>query len=183
MNKQFSPFLQRYFLNITEIICNQVRKYPGIFYHLKFFLDGEQIGTVCFNDALLNLDGIEPRVRELVQALNHSGQYKTLASCQGHLTWLPWPQLKHGKTPYIFFRASAELYEIVWNKFAPDQEPQFSTYLTWYPELSFYPEAPYGLVMLLRARPRYWWTSRTNIDRDLALLKNVMVQINKNVWK
>jgi len=31
MNKQFSPFLQRYFLIITEVICNQVRKYRGIF--------------------------------------------------------------------------------------------------------------------------------------------------------
>lgn len=31
MNKQLSPFLQRYFRIITEIICNQVRKYISIF--------------------------------------------------------------------------------------------------------------------------------------------------------
>lgn len=31
MNKQFSPFLQRYFLTITEVICNQIRKYRDIF--------------------------------------------------------------------------------------------------------------------------------------------------------
>ena len=31
MNKQFSPFLQRYFLIITEVICNQIKKYRGIF--------------------------------------------------------------------------------------------------------------------------------------------------------
>jgi len=34
MNKQFSPFLQRYFLIITEVFCNQVKKYRGIF---KYF--------------------------------------------------------------------------------------------------------------------------------------------------
>ncbi len=35
MNKQLSPFLQRYFRIITELICNQARKYSGIFKHLK----------------------------------------------------------------------------------------------------------------------------------------------------
>jgi hypothetical protein len=123
MNKQLSPFLQRYFLIITEVICNQVRKYRDIFKQIYSILSGEHIGTICFKDALLNLHCVEPRVRDLVKTLNQSGQYQTLASCQGHLSWLPWPQLKHGKTPYIFFRASGEVYELLWNKFAPDQEP------------------------------------------------------------
>ncbi len=34
MNKQFSPFLQRYFLIITEVICSQIGKYKGIFIHI-----------------------------------------------------------------------------------------------------------------------------------------------------
>ena len=39
MNKQFSPFLQRYFLNITEVICNQIRKYRGIFKQIRSHLN------------------------------------------------------------------------------------------------------------------------------------------------
>ena len=45
MNKQFSPFLQRYFLNITEVICNQIRKYRGILKRFNKLIHGILIWT------------------------------------------------------------------------------------------------------------------------------------------
>jgi len=62
MNKQFSPFLQRYFLNITEVICNQTRKYSGIFKQIRQDKGGLNshpklvhfiiVGTICYGSSL-----------------------------------------------------------------------------------------------------------------------------------
>ncbi len=82
MNKQFSPFLQRYFLKITEVFCNQIRKYRGIF---------KQIITQKNLADPMGL-GISTSLDKAIQ--RHRGLILILGEDAGKLTDSIWVKLK-----------------------------------------------------------------------------------------
>jgi hypothetical protein len=156
------------------MVTNQIYKF------IDSALYQEKIGTVCFDDPLEEISKIEPRIRPLIKALNASGEYKTLACCQGHIDCLPWPHISAVHCPYVMFKSDQKNYKMIWNLLAPHSEQRIRSYLNWHPELSVYPDYPHDVVMTLRGSPRYLWTSREEIDSDFVLLEQLMIKVAKD---
>ena len=169
MNKQLSPFLQRYFLIITEVICNQVRKYRGIFERFKTYLIRDRLSKKSYAD-------IDEKIRPLVEALNSLESVVTIASCQGHASW--------SNPPYVaFFAREAVVAEIQslfvdkhWRKLPLLAE-------RWVVEASFNLDCQ--LVYCLQSKTYHRMASsifgsillalyRTNIDKDIQNLTRLI---------
>jgi len=140
--------------------------------HFERIFKKERIGTVCVDLPLANLDLIEPRIRLLIESLNASGRYTTIASCQGHLTFgcrlMPW------NIPYVLFEASQRRYLWLWEHFQPGARPRDDFKLHWRPSLSFHPIGNKGLVMALHGYPKSYFVSRADIDSDLNALREFL---------
>lgn len=133
----------------------------------------ERIGTINFESPLLHLELIEPQIRPLIKALNESGQYETIASCQGHLvmgaTLFSW------NIPYILFRSDLDRYAKIWEHFRPGNSPRRDFYLDWRPELSFHPSDG-GLAMALHGYPRGLIQMRKSLDQDFVRLQKFLLE-------
>jgi hypothetical protein len=137
----------------------------------------ERISTYCIDDPIGHAHLIEPRIRQLVLDLNATGEIQTIACCQGHLSYLPWPHLERVNTPYIAFKGEVSLLRSIWKLLNPHVEkPRVRTYLFWNRECSFSDEAPHDLRLCLRASPTRWPTSRARIDDDFFLLSQAIQQ-------
>jgi len=169
MNKQFSPFLQRYFLIITEVISNQIWKYRGIFKHFKTYLIRDRLPKKPYTD-------IDEKIRPLVEALNSLESVVTIASCQGHASW--------SNPPYVAFFAreavAAEIQSLFvdkhWRKLPLLAE-------RWVVEASFNLDCQ--LVYCLQSKTYHRMASsifgsillalyRTNIDKDIQNLTRLI---------
>ena len=104
---------------------------------------------------------IEPLIRPLVDALNATGRYRTIASCQGHRVV--------GYAPYVMFEASVEhasrFARLLWEGVADDS-------LNYYWALHGIFDNEGCLRFALRAdslENRYWW-QRSKLRQDIDYL-------------
>ena len=169
MNKQFSPFLQRYFLIITEVICNQIEKYRGISERFKNYLMGHYTPMKSYAD-------IDEKIKPLVKALNSLESVVTIASCEGHASW--------SSPPYVAFFAKKEIAAEI-QSLLVDKHWKKSSLLfeRWVVEAGF--NLDYKLLYCLQSKTYHRMASsifgsvlltifRTNIDKDIQILTRLI---------
>lgn len=139
----------------------------------KLLLKYHRIGTVNFSDPLSNLDRIESCIRPLIKALNESGNYKTIACCQGHL--FLGAKLFSWNIPYILFRSDLDRYAKIWEHFRPGDGPKEAFCLDWRPVLSFHP-SDRGLVMALYGHPKGLLQTRNHLNQDFFRLETFLLE-------
>ena len=136
-------------------------------------MDSEYVGTVCVDDCELSQHSIEPRIRSLVLAMNRTGCFKTLASCQGHISHFPWPSmpLRH---PYIYFKADPEICKAIYSRleyFGARVRMRHG-----YVALGLRMHPSEGVCMHIDLEYGKRWIRRQQVDEDIALLAEILDQ-------
>lgn len=135
-------------------------------------IDLEYRGTVCFDDVTANQEKIEPRIRSLVLEMHHSGHFKTIASCQGHINYFPYPHIPINK-PYVFFKAKEPMYEALFKQLRDEgYAPIKLCYGFAKPSLTMHPEL--GVCMGIDLEYGRRWVNRKQMDLDIARLSDIL---------
>ena len=134
-------------------------------------LDPDFIGTTCFEEAFANQRRIEPRIRSLVLAMNRTGHFKTIASCQGHIGLSPWPCMSINH-PYIYFKAKPEIYKIIYTRleyFGARTKLKHGNVV-----LGLRMHSDEGVCMYIDLEYGKRWITRKQVDEDIGALSEIL---------
>ena len=136
-------------------------------------LDAEYIGSPCFADAMAHQDLIEPRIRPLVLMINRTGHAKTLASCQGHIQYWLGPRMSM-RTPYVYINAAPEIYQAIYQRleyYGAGIDLRYGRV-----SLGLRMHSSEGVCMFIDLTYEKQWITRKQVDRDIALLSEILDQ-------
>ena len=153
---------------------NKSREKFGLWlYKKERKIDPEYRGSICLEYPEINQDLIEPRIRSLVFGMNQSGYYKTIASCQGHISYFPYPHVSVNQ-PYVYFKAEEIIYIELYKKLLDvGSAPVKMRYGFAVPKLLMHPTL--GVCMAIDLRYGNKCVTRKQIDVDIKYLEQVVL--------
>ena len=166
-------------LSMKALDAGLVWKISQWLYKTERKIDSEYRGTICLDDPVANLDLIEPRIRPLILEMNQSNYFKTIASCQGHIGYFPYPHV-FVNHPYVYFKAEEFVYvELFKNLLDIGYAPIKMRYGFAIPKLLMHPDL--GVCMCIDLIYGCNWVTRKQIDVDIACLRKTIAGVVKQL--